>query len=137
MPGFKLPEGFQLVEDETLKDVPGIGELDRLSIRIAIPEGTPINLLANINVSDPEKRIAAVLAYLTYAWQTDIAAEVSKVPVVGKELAKIPQQLAKDGMNELLKLSECPDLVEDHGHEYGADLNDDDKKALIEYLKKL
>ena len=40
-------------------------------------------------------------------------------------------------MNELLKLSECPDLVEDHGHEYGADLNDDDKKALIEYLKKL
>lgn len=137
LPGLKLPEVFQLVEDETLKDVPGIGELDRLSIRIAIPEGMPINLLANINVSDPEKRIAAVLAYLTYAWQTDIAAEVSKVPVVGKELAKIPQQLAKDGMNELLKLSECPDLVEDHGHEYGADLNDDDKKALIEYLKKL
>ena len=62
---------------------------------------------------------------------------MSKVPVVGKELAKIPQQLAKDGMNELLKLSEYPDLVEDHGHEYGADLNDDDKKALIEYLKKL
>jgi mono/diheme cytochrome c family protein len=137
LPDFKLPEVFQLVEDKALKDIPGLSELDRLSLRIAIPEGTPLNLLANLNISKPEIRIPAVLAYLTYAWQTDIAAEVSKVPVVGKELAKIPQQLAKDGMNELLKLSEYPDLVEDHGHEYGAQLSDDDKKALIEYLKKL
>jgi mono/diheme cytochrome c family protein len=137
LPDFKVPEVFQLVEDKTLKDLPGISELDRITLRIAIPEGTPINLLANLNLSKPEIRVPAVLAYLTYAWQTDIAAEVSKVPVVGRELAKIPQQLAKEGMNELLKLSECPDLVEDHGHEYGAQLSDDDKKALIEYLKKL
>jgi hypothetical protein len=137
VPGFKLPEIFRFVEDESLKAIPGIRELDRVSIRIAIPQGTPINLLANINVSDPEKRIPMVLAYLTYAWQTDIAAEVSKVPVVGKELAKVAQKLASEGMNELLKLSEYPDLVEDHGHEYGADLSDSDKTALVEYLKKL
>ena len=33
-------------------------------------------------------------------------------------------------MDELLKMSDYPDLVEDHGHEYGAGLGDDDKAAL-------
>ena len=78
-----------------------------------------------------------MLAYLVYASQTDIAAEVSKIPVVGKELAKVATLLATEGMNELLKISEYPDLIEDRGHEYGSDLSDDDKNALIEYLKKL
>jgi mono/diheme cytochrome c family protein len=133
----KLPGVFQFVSHDELKDIPGISELDRLSLKIAIPEGTPINLLANINVSDPDKRLAAVLAYLAYAFQTDLAAAAHKLPIGGDELAKIPEQLAKDAMNELLKISEYPDLVEDHGHEYGALLSDDDKKALIEYLKKL
>jgi hypothetical protein len=57
--------------------------------------------------------------------------------MVGDELAKIPDRLAKEAMDELLKISEYPDLIEDHGHEYGANLGDDDKAALIEYLKKL
>jgi mono/diheme cytochrome c family protein len=137
LPGFKLPELFTIAEDESLKEIPGLSELERQSIKIAVPAGTPINLLANINVSDPEKRLAAVLAYLVYASQTDIAAEVSKAPIVGKELAKAAEKLAAGAMDELLKLSEYPDLIEDHGHEYGALLSDDDKKALIEYLKKL
>ncbi len=131
----KLP--FELIPHDDLKDIPGINELDRLSLKIAVPAGTPINLLANINISDPEKRLAAVLAYVKYAFQTDLAAAAHKLPVGGAELAKIPEQLAKEAMDELLKISEYPDLVEDHGHEYGADLGDDDKKALIEYLKKL
>ena len=131
----KLP--FELMPHDELKDIPGINELDRLSLKIAIPEGTPINLLANINISDPDRRLAAVLAYLKYAFQTDLAAAARKLPIGGDELAKIPEQLAKEAMDELLKLSEYPDLVEDHGHEYGAELGDDDKKALIEYLKKL
>jgi mono/diheme cytochrome c family protein len=133
----KLPELFQLVPLDDLKDIPGINELDRLSLKIAIPAGTPINLLANINLSDKDKRLAAVLHFVKYAFQTDLAAAAHKLPIGGDELAKIPEQLAKDAMDELLKISEYPDLVEDHGHEYGADLGDDDKKALIEYLKKL
>ena len=137
VPGFKLPDFFQIVEISDLRNDPVIRELDRLSLKIPIPEGTPINLLANINLSDPGKRLKAVLAYLQYASQTDIAALVRKLPIGGEELAKIPERLASDAMNELLSLSEYPDLVEDHGHEYGAELGDDDKKALIEYLKKL
>jgi hypothetical protein len=36
---------------------------------------------------------------------------------------------------ELLKVSMCPDLIEDRGHTFGDDLTDADKLALIEYLK--
>ena len=37
----------------------------------------------------------------------------------------------------LLKVSLSPDLVEDRGHTYGANLSEDDRRALIEYLKTL
>jgi hypothetical protein len=37
----------------------------------------------------------------------------------------------------LLAVSKCPDLVEDRGHTFGANLPDDDKRDLIEYLKTL
>jgi hypothetical protein len=137
LPGFKAPDLFTIVENDALKNVPGLSELERLTLRIAVPERTPINLLANINYSDPQKRLDAVLAYLAYASQTDIAAKLSEIPVAGAELAKLPRKLALEAMGELIKLSECPDLVEDRGHEYGALLSDEDKNALIEYLKKM
>ena len=35
----------------------------------------------------------------------------------------------------LLEASLCPDLVEDRGHYFGTDLPDDDKRALIEFIK--
>ena len=38
---------------------------------------------------------------------------------------------------DLMKASKCPDLVEDRGHEFGSELPDEDKRALIEYLKTL
>jgi hypothetical protein len=37
----------------------------------------------------------------------------------------------------LFAVSKCPDLVADRGHTFGGDLPDDDKRALIEYLKTL
>ncbi len=36
---------------------------------------------------------------------------------------------------ELLAANKCPDFVEDKGHYFGTDLADNDKRALIEYLK--
>ena len=41
-------------------------------------------------------------------------------------------QLALD----LLALSKCPDFITDRGHEYGSDLSDEDKQALIELMKR-
>ena len=38
---------------------------------------------------------------------------------------------------DLLKVSKCPDFIEDRGHYFGCDLADADKLALIEFLKTL
>jgi hypothetical protein len=37
----------------------------------------------------------------------------------------------------LLKVSKCPDFVTDRGHLFGTGLADDDKRALIAWLKRL
>jgi hypothetical protein len=59
-------------------------------------------------------------------------------------LRKIEQDKLDDAATELLKrkvapallkVSNCPDFVEDRGHYFGTTLSDDDKKALIEFLK--
>jgi hypothetical protein len=36
---------------------------------------------------------------------------------------------------DLIAANKCPDFVEDKGHYFGTDLSDNDKRALIEYLK--
>ena len=38
-------------------------------------------------------------------------------------------------MEKLLEVNMCPDFIEDRGHTYGRELGDDDKRALIEYMK--
>ncbi len=89
-----------------------------------IPKGTPINLIANLE-PDPAQLVALVVK-LTQA------------------LAKIharnlpPEASARELLNavpELLAANKCPDFIEDEGHYFGTDLPDEDKRALIEYLK--
>ena len=36
---------------------------------------------------------------------------------------------------ELIAANKCPDFIEDEGHYFGTDLADNDKRALIEFLK--
>jgi len=98
-----------------------------------IPKGTPVNLLANIDLEltlDPARLIdfTSAAANLNAAMR-DIqdnklndAAAVSRMSAVGPAL---------------LKLSKCPDFVTDHGHLFGTGLPDADKYALIAYLKRL
>ena len=38
---------------------------------------------------------------------------------------------------DLIAANKCPDFIEDKGHYYGTNLSDDDKRALIEFLKTL
>ena len=45
--------------------------------------------------------------------------------------------LKKDVAPLLFEASTCPDLIEDRGHDYGSELPDADKLALIEFLKTL
>ncbi len=81
-----------------------------LEAELKIPKGTPINLFMNLRA---DKLPYALASFLKYRDQ--------------------PRKLAE----ELLKLSECPDLVENKGHTYGSDLSTQEKRDLIEYLKTL
>jgi hypothetical protein len=83
---------------------------DLLEPDLVIPKGTPINLLLNLHASKFPYALKAILKH-----KNDHRA-----------LAEA-----------LLRLSECPDLVENRGHTYGSELSSQEKRDLIEYLKTL
>ncbi|HEX3718398.1 MAG TPA: hypothetical protein VH595_10565 [Verrucomicrobiae bacterium] len=94
-----------------------------------IPQGTPINLLANI---DPEADPANLVVLCLKMKKVLLEIKVKNMDAASSsELMK--NELAAD----LIKVSKCPDFVEDRGHYFGCDLADGDKLALIEYLKTL
>ena len=99
-----------------------------------IPEGTPVNLLSNIDLSK-EKELKGLI-----------------LPVI-KDLKSLPKDATDDDARKafanlvpkLLEVSKCPDFVVNRGHYFGTDflpaaegetpLTDADKMALIEFLK--
>ncbi len=100
-------------------------------IEIRIPAGTPIDLLANINV----------YAALQPGQALDTLKQLNQNPQL---LVRLVQALKNQGQydNELKKLvpfllarNQAPDFIQDHGHTFGAELPDDQKRALIEYMK--
>ncbi len=89
-----------------------------------IPKGTPINLLANL---EPDFGQLGVL-------QAKIVAALVKIHALNLTPEEAQAELIK-AVPELLAANKCPDFIEDEGHYFGTDLADDDKRALIEYLK--
>ena len=99
LPGFKTPKGIE------------IGP---------IPAGTPVSLLANLDLSSPKA-----------------------LPL----LLRMKRELKTEGdftkfADALFELSACPDYIVNRGHYFGSSyfseepaLSDDDKRALIEFLK--
>ncbi len=98
-----------------------------------IPKGTPINLLANVDLEQRSK-VLEVLAVALPALKslppnsTDEQARKAFEPLVAP----------------LLAVSKCPDFVVNRGHYFGTDyfseepgLSDQDKRALIAFLKTL
>ena len=100
-------------------------------IEIRIPAGTPVDLLANINVHKA-LQVPQILDQLNKLL-ADPQRLVRLVQVL-KNRGGYDSQL-KEFVPELLSMSQSPDLIEDHGHTFGADLPDDSKRALIEYMK--
>ena len=100
-----------------------------------IPKGTPIGLLANLNLLSEDRSAAARLQQ---------SERVTKVMVplltrLHKLGANATSEQAKaafaDMVDPLLSLSKCPDLIINRGHTFGHQLPDRDKNALIEFLK--
>jgi hypothetical protein len=75
------------------------------------------------------------------------AAHAEKLLKVVFELKRALKSLPKDATDEqaaavfkafvpdLLSVSKCPDFIVNKGHYFGSNLADDDKNALIEFLK--
>jgi hypothetical protein len=101
-----------------------------------LPKGTPVNALMNLN---PE----ASLTHLIGAGR-GLATAIGKLRAddarpAGRRLGD-DQRLAifeRDAGPALMKASKCPDFVLDRGHYFGESLTDEDKEALIAFLKTL
>ncbi len=91
-----------------------------------IPKGMPINLLGSVEpdlVQAAEIKVALLPALL----------KIHKENLTGDAATA---ELRK-AVPALLKASKAPDFIEDEGHEFGAQLPDADKLALIEFLKTM
>ena len=99
-----------------------------------IPEGTPINLLSNIDLQKKREVLRLLLA---------IKHDLKALPA-GASDEEARAQFA-DLVPRLLEVSKCPDFVVNRGHYFGTDylpaaagergLTDAEKRALIEFLK--
>lgn len=100
-------------------------------IEIHIPAGTPIDLLANINL----------YAAIQPGAVLDLMHQLANNPDL---LVRLVHAMQNQGpydkdlrafMPLLLAQNQSPDFIQDHGHTFGSELPDDDKRALIEYMK--
>jgi hypothetical protein len=119
----KLPDVFPVLKGllPEFADLPGL-ELDLLRV----PRGTPINLLMNLHPKDVRAVLQAYVDGVLQGQPRERFAELR-----AKNHAQGQQRM----MEKLLEVNVCPDFVEDRGHTYGRELSDEDKRALIEFMK--
>ena len=110
------PEKRDRVINITAQD----SHLELGSLKAEVPKGTPIKLLANLDPRETPRIL-----------QRKLNSELG-----GKVLSSLVDFIPDKVLTPLLlKYNQAPDFIEDHGHEFGTDLPDEDKRALIEFLK--
>jgi hypothetical protein len=106
--------------DRLIKRTDRDTHLELGSLQADVPKGTPIKLLANLDPRETPRIL-----------QQKLNSELG-----GKVLSSLVRFVPDDVLAPLLlKNNKVPDFIEDHGHEFGTDLADEDKQALIEFLK--
>ena len=107
-----------------------------------LPKGTPVSLLSNIDLFvethglvERAKRDADILKLLL-----DMKHALKQLPPGATD--EQAAQALRPLVGPMLEFSKCPDLIVNRGHYFGTDkfqeepgLSDDDKRALIEFLK--
>src|SRR5262249_11355394 len=99
-----------------------------------IPKGTPVGMLGNLPLVPESRRLKDQIAYAFNMLRLLNAAAVDL-----KAVKKAPQDKKREAfanlVDPLLRLSKCPDYVVNRGHYFGTNLSNEDKWALIEFLK--
>ena len=144
-----LPEFLQDVmelEEKVLPDVQLLPSIFKESgVEIGpIPKGTPVNLLANLNMLPDDAGVIERFMYkrklISLLIKVKLALKALPPNATDEEARRV--FLEKDLVDPLLELSKCPDFVVNRGHYFGTDrfqeepsLSDQEKRDLIEFLK--
>lgn len=98
-----------------------------------IPQGTPINLLANMDLEQRRKVLRVLIK---------IKKDLKALPEGASD--EEARKVFADLVEPLLEVNKCPDFIVNRGHYFGTDyfkeepgLSDEDKWALIEFLKTM
>ena len=136
---FWLPSGYV---PDALRGLVGIGErlfpflVRNGSVELGpIPKGTPVGVIANLDVLDLEDPPAQRREHLKKL--ADLLGLAKKELKQGHNVFANPEILSR-----MLSLSKCPDFVVNKGHYFGTDLlgeetplSDTDKRALVALIK--
>lgn len=111
-----------------------LGLVDDGMVRLGpVPKGTPVNLLTNVNAGGNDPQVGLWTLLRTVKRLKD---SLIRIKVEHMDDAQATE-LLKKSIPDLINISACPDFVVDRGHEFGKDLSDQDKEAVIEFLKTL
>jgi hypothetical protein len=107
-----------------------------------IPAGTPVNLLANLEMVSESADLGARLDHEKKVLALLLKAKHDLKSLPAGASTETQQQTFANLVEPLLELSKCPDFVSNRGHYFGTSyfkeeppLTDDDKRALIAFLR--
>ena len=93
---------------------------------LEFPTGTPVNLLMSFNPKYAPELLGAYLkGVLSGKPRREFKSLLNNRREAGIEAVE----------KKLLELNTCPDFIEDRGHYFGANLSDNEKHAVVEYMK--
>jgi len=101
-----------------------------IGIRIGpFPEGTPVNLIVNINPEAPPEVVKRTIGY--------VAGKLGEIESRHLLPADRAKAMREEVAPALMEINKCPDFVMDRGHYFPwfDNMTDDDKEAVIELLK--
>ncbi len=100
-----------------------------------IPAGTPVSLLSNLQILAESPNLEDKKAHFKKLKEVllKIIDTLKNIPpnATNDQLIAAWRPLVPD----LIGVSKCPDFIINKGHYFGTNLSDDDKNALIEFLK--
>jgi hypothetical protein len=141
VPAGYVPEFLRSLEGWFQRYFPAVVGDD--GIRLGpIPAGTPVNLLANLEITsdDPDPIMRAAHDAKVLALLVRIKHDLETLPKDASD--EDARKVFANVVDPLLELSKCPDFVVNRGHYFGTSqfaeesgLSDGDKNALIEFLK--
>lgn len=107
-----------------------------------IPPGTPVNLLASIGITPDGSDVGGRLAHDKKVLELALRIKHDLINLGSNPSDDDARRVFANLVTPMMQLSKCPDYVVNRGHYFGTGypgsgpgLSDDDKRALIEFLK--